>query len=85
MDNETIFEKAIIQGNLQTIQQLVYNGSVKVTTNHIHLAKTMWQLCDPRVYDPIIDFLHQEYLPPIHLTWLQRILGINVDFTKMNL
>ena len=62
MDNEAIFEKAIIQGNLKIVQNMVYTQGIKVTKYHVHLAKTMRELCDPNVYDPIILFLYQEYL-----------------------
>lgn len=85
MDNETIFEKAIIQGNLKTMQHLVYTQGVFVTKYHLQLAKTMRELCDPNVYDPIIDFLHQEYVPPVKLNWLQRLFSIDVDFSKMKI
>lgn len=84
MDNETIFEKAIIQGNLKIVQNMVYTQGIKITKYHVHIAKTMRKLSDPDVYDPIIEFLYQEYLPPIYLNRLQKIFGIHVDFTKMN-
>lgn len=84
MDNEAIFEKAIIQGNLKIVQNMVYTQGIKVTKYHVHLAKTMRELCDPNVYDPIIEFLYHEYQHPVHLSWLQQIFGIDVDFTRMN-
>jgi hypothetical protein len=84
MDNETIFEKAIIQGDLKTVRQYVYTKGITVTKYHIQLAKTMRELCDPLVYNPIIEFLNQEYLPPIHLSWLQRLFSVDVDFTRLN-
>lgn len=85
MDNETIFEKAIIHGDLNMMRHLIYTQGVKVTNRHVRLAKTMRDLCDPDVYDPVIEFLYQEYVPRPRLNWLQKLLGVNVNFSKMNI
>lgn len=85
MDNETIFEKAIIHADLNMMRHLIYTQGVKVTNRHVRLAKTMRDLCDSDVYDPVIEFLYQEYVPRPHLNWLQKLLGVNVNFSKMNI
>jgi hypothetical protein len=89
MDLETEFEAAIIQADLKKVRCMVYTRGVKITSHHIKLVNTMKYLCEHNrynsLYDPVADFIYQEYLPPVKLNWFQKLFGIHVDFTKMNL
>lgn len=89
MDIETRFEKAIIQGDLNLVREFVYTGGIQVTRRHIKIAQTMKKLCESHrcslIYDNVDDFLIQEYRPQPKLNWLQRLIGIHVDYSKMNL
>lgn len=84
MDTKLKFEKAIIQGNLNLVRELVYTGGVQVTKRHVKIAKTLKELCESSsrintIYDQVGDFLIQEYRPePPKLNWLQRLIGIDV-------
>jgi hypothetical protein len=85
MDIETRFEKAIIQGNLNLVRELIYTGQVQVNKRHLKIAQTLKELCQSNrtnsIYDQIIHVLILEYKsPPPKLNWLQRLIGINVDF-----
>lgn len=81
MNIQTQFECAIIVGNLHRVVQLVYQHGVKVTHNHIYLAKTMQKLCG--YDDDIIQFLKSEYIPPIRYNCLTRLVGIDIDFSSL--
>lgn len=85
MNIETRFEKAIIQGDLDTVRDLVYTKGIRVTRRHVKIARVLRDLCEKEtdtLYTPIIQFLEFEYLPYPKFNWLQKLFSINIDFSN---
>ncbi len=75
------FEKAIIQGDLTLIKNMVYSGDVQITKKHFTICHTMKKLCIPdtnndSVFDNIETFLKQEYIPSKKYSFCVKLFGI---------
>lgn len=77
---DIIFEKAIIQGDLTSVKNMVYNGDIQVTKKHVHICHTMKKLCisndNDSIFDNIESFLKQEYKPLIKYSLCTKLFGI---------